>query len=458
MNRETTITATISGSIALGVYLLTLAPDLTWSHWSSDGGELITAAVTLGIPHPPGYPTYVLLGKLISMLPIRPIALTFNLFSALCTATAAALITHHPPLTDYRSPITAHRSPFPPLAAGLTFAFASLVWSQAIVTEVYGLNLLMLAAFLWALLHSRPFAVSGLLLGLSITTHLTSLFMLPLALALTPRGQWWRLSLGVVAGLTPFLLLPALARTDSPVVWGQPTNLSAWWWLVSGRIYQANAFALPLPELITRGQTWGRLLLAQFAFIGLPLILVGFHPRLHHLSHTRQQNGLLAATAVLYILYALAYNTDDAAVLLLPAILIGVILLLPALQPLRAWALLLPLALLLLNFHKLNLHQDYNLRARAESALQHTPDNSIVLTPGNQTIFALWYLHHVEGQRPDVILVDENLFAFAWYRQQLARRYPELHHPAGDDLMGFITENQTSFPVTFVDLGKVSNN
>ncbi|MBE2198196.1 MAG: DUF2723 domain-containing protein, partial [Anaerolinea sp.] len=102
MNRETTITATISGSIALGVYLLTLAPDLTWSHWSSDGGELITAAVTLGIPHPPGYPTYVLLGKLISLLPIRPIALTFNLFSALCTATAAALITHlahRPPLT-----------------------------------------------------------------------------------------------------------------------------------------------------------------------------------------------------------------------------------------------------------------------------------------------------------------------------------------------------------------------
>ena len=56
-----------SGIIALGLYLLTIAPDLTWANASLDGVELVTASATLGIPHPPGYPTYVILGKAFSL-------------------------------------------------------------------------------------------------------------------------------------------------------------------------------------------------------------------------------------------------------------------------------------------------------------------------------------------------------------------------------------------------------
>ena len=60
--------------VALGIYLLTIAPDLTWANASPDGVELITASATLGIPHPPGYPTYVVLGKLFSLLPMGTVA------------------------------------------------------------------------------------------------------------------------------------------------------------------------------------------------------------------------------------------------------------------------------------------------------------------------------------------------------------------------------------------------
>ena len=69
------------------VYLATLAPDITWAYQGTDGGDLITAAYTLGVPHPSGYPTYVLMGWLFSKLPVGTIAWRFNfLYSAKSSA------------------------------------------------------------------------------------------------------------------------------------------------------------------------------------------------------------------------------------------------------------------------------------------------------------------------------------------------------------------------------------
>ena len=48
--------------IAFSTYFWTLAPTITWRNDGADGGDLIAAAYTLGIAHPPGYPVYVVLG------------------------------------------------------------------------------------------------------------------------------------------------------------------------------------------------------------------------------------------------------------------------------------------------------------------------------------------------------------------------------------------------------------
>ena len=64
-----------AGSLAL--YLSTLAPTLTsgYNNTGEDGGELLAAANTFGIPHPPGYPTYTLLLKsFATMVPIGDFA------------------------------------------------------------------------------------------------------------------------------------------------------------------------------------------------------------------------------------------------------------------------------------------------------------------------------------------------------------------------------------------------
>lgn len=475
----------LAGTLALSVYLATLAPDLTWQHSSYDGGELITAAVTLGIPHPPGYPTYVLLGKIVSLIPIATVAFRFNLFSAICVAIAAALLT----ITIGHLYFSQNNGlningGIAALAAGLAFAYTPLVWSQAIVTEVYGLNLALLAGFLWALTVRRSYRLAALLLGLSITAHLTSLFVLPLALGLTPRAQWRTSAVWLLIGLTPLATLPLLAQTNSPVMWGQPTDLQGWWWLASGRLYHNNLRFPPDGQHIAQVL---KALLQQFAWLGLPLALSTLYilqplkrrtlkrpARTQNLLKTGLkplpqtdseyvsthfsppscgfQSTVMAVTIALYTGYALLYHTADAPVFLLPALLLLAILIAPALRLAGIAALTLPIALLLLNFQMLNASQDHQVRPLAESVLTAAPNNAILLTPGDRSIFSLWYFHHVEDQRPDVILVDSNLFAFPWYRQRLQEQYPNLRGLEVDNLMTFRQINQQQRPICQANL------
>ena len=54
------LTALAAFCFALAAYLLTLAPTISWRNGGIDSGELVTAIVTLGIPHPSGFPTFSL--------------------------------------------------------------------------------------------------------------------------------------------------------------------------------------------------------------------------------------------------------------------------------------------------------------------------------------------------------------------------------------------------------------
>ena len=68
--------------ISFGLYLLTMAPSV--SFW--DTGEFIATSYTLSVPHPPGSPLYVLLGRLFSMIPVMEVAWRVVLMSALSSA------------------------------------------------------------------------------------------------------------------------------------------------------------------------------------------------------------------------------------------------------------------------------------------------------------------------------------------------------------------------------------
>src|SRR5881394_819465 len=81
--------AAIAGLAVFLLYLVTLAPSTAM--W--DTSEYIAAAYTLGLPHPPGNPFFVLLGRVFSIIPLfgPNVATRINVLAALCSAVSAGM-------------------------------------------------------------------------------------------------------------------------------------------------------------------------------------------------------------------------------------------------------------------------------------------------------------------------------------------------------------------------------
>ena len=76
--------AVLMGISALALYIRTLAPSLLWG----DSAEFQTLSYTLGMTHPSGYMTQIMLGKLFTYIPVGNIAYRVNLMSAFFGALA----------------------------------------------------------------------------------------------------------------------------------------------------------------------------------------------------------------------------------------------------------------------------------------------------------------------------------------------------------------------------------
>jgi len=109
------------------VYLFTLAPTVT----DEDSGDLITSCYILGIPHPPGYPLYTILGKLFTYIPFRSIAWRVNLMSAFFASLSVSLFFLL--LLKFFRPSIA-------LISSFIFAFSREFWSQSVIAEVHTLH------------------------------------------------------------------------------------------------------------------------------------------------------------------------------------------------------------------------------------------------------------------------------------------------------------------------------
>src|SRR3712207_295524 len=86
--RPSYLAATIASLAVFTLYLLTLAPSTAM--W--DTSEYIAAAYTLGLPHPPGNPLFVLIGRVFAILPIPGnVAMRINVLAALSSAVSAGM-------------------------------------------------------------------------------------------------------------------------------------------------------------------------------------------------------------------------------------------------------------------------------------------------------------------------------------------------------------------------------
>ncbi len=232
--------AILAGAAVLALYLVTLSP--TTALW--DASEYIAAAYTFGLPHPPGNPLFVIIGRFFSILPIAPnVAMRINVLAAVSSAVAAAVWFLVARRVAARSGLGLTTSR---IAAGLSTligATAFTVWNQSVVNEkVYTVSLAGIAIVSWLVLRwsdrpdgpraDRLLLLVAYLLGLGYSNHMAGMLPLPavgLVVVLTrPRTVLrWRLLAAAVAmvfvGLAPFATQPIRSAFNPPINEGEPT-------------------------------------------------------------------------------------------------------------------------------------------------------------------------------------------------------------------------------------------
>jgi hypothetical protein len=207
----------------MGVYLSTLAATVTF--W--DAGEFISTSYILGIPHPPGTPLFVLIGRVWSLLPL-PLSVPskLNLLSALSTTVAALLLFAAVSKVLWNMVNGAGERLGKWIVYGGAFTAAVVsstaitVWENATETEVYSITLLIIALLTWLAFLWREKRGTGeekaililmaYLAGLSVGNHLMALLAGPAVLVFifaTAAGEEFKYYGSVIAGLVSVTLL-----------------------------------------------------------------------------------------------------------------------------------------------------------------------------------------------------------------------------------------------------------
>jgi hypothetical protein len=235
----------------LAVYTKTLCPTVFW--W--DSGEFIANIAVLGIPHRPGFPIYVVLGRFFSLFPFWGFAIKVNFLSSLFASFSLVIFykifqeslnPFSPEMVKKRGLVLVSALSFL-LVLGFTYSF----WIQAVRAEVYSLSILFFALLLFfslRYLKSRHlkyiylfFFVLGLGLGnhhLSLLSTIPALFFL--LLCSSPHNEsvirnpsfvinlqrFPLYLLFFLSGLSVYLYLPIRSISNPILAWGDTQSVS----------------------------------------------------------------------------------------------------------------------------------------------------------------------------------------------------------------------------------------
>ena len=455
------------------IYLGTIAPGLTWANDGADGGDLISAAATGGIAHPSGYPLFLLLAGFFQSLPVGTLAFRTNLMSALAGVATALLVYG---ILVWVPDSETHGNWPAGLVAGFSIGLSPLLWSQAVITEVYTLHTAFAALSMLLLFLSRTAKyrrwlerLCGLALGLAVGNQLTSVFLIPpILLAVTMKGGWkldFRTLLRVCSwcgiGLLVYLALPVRALSNPPINWGNPITFEQFKWLVTGELYQRRLLDITYNGIFQRSQALVTMLQQQFELPGILLALIG-------LIYYFKRSWLYFISifnVVSYSLFAILYASFDSYIYLLPVFLsfaiwiglgIGGLL-----QSSGKYRRSIQIGMLVLfafwfaifaisRWPMVDASQDQRAELFGAHAMQTLPQNAIVFTDSDQAIFALWYFHYALKQRPDLTVIATDLLQFDWYAHTLRTIYPSIDW-SGDFLWQVtVTKQNPTHPTCYV--------
>jgi transmembrane protein TMEM260 (protein O-mannosyltransferase) len=469
------------------VYCATLARGVTY--W--DSGEFLAAIHSLGIPHPPGTPLFVLLAHVWSTIasPFLGFTIAVNAFSALCTAMAFGIAAN----LFWRATDDAVAS----FAAALTAGLMSTVWLNATEAEVYACALLGAMVIFWC---ARQYVVTRndrwILLtlytcGLAWSLHLTALLAVPAAFYLIASARRRPAARDVMPGLLLVLLggsvvlfMLVRAQHDPSVNQGNPSTVHALWdviqrrqydvaplwprnaplWLQFGNIFEYADWQVALGLGPDPGPTVAR------TSATVCYALLGIFGTLHHRAINRNSWRawvvLFVTASVGVVLYLNLHAGASYGAGVLPegatheardrdyfftlAFVcwgawagFGVVQLARSVarngratfsrtRDMVSAAVVVAVLPMILNWGPVrSLRRDEQQRdeAASKAMLAALPARAVFLANGDNDTYPLWYLQQVLGMRRDVTVVTLPLLTPRWNRAELLRRH-QLLDPA----------------------------
>lgn len=389
-----------------------------------DSGDLATAVSVLGIPHPSGYPLYVLSGRLWGLLFFLPLPWALSLFSAACAAGACGAV--------YRIGREQGLGTVPSAFSSSVLAFGPSFWAEANVQRVYALNALLLSlATLYAFRWRRTgrftsLAAAFFLCGLGAANHLfMAVFGAALALfavasepALLRRPSRLAACAGLaVLGLLPYLYLPLRAKAHPLLSWGDPETAGGLLRVVLREGFWERRFVRSAADVGAVLLDYARSLLTETAWVGAALAALGIA-----LARRRRWPVLLPLAAMAGNFASMAAHGSRTDLFLWHRYFIPSYLMIAVLagfgceallervpERARALALLPPVLLLAIRFPSFDRSRYRIAENYSAIILRAIPPGSRLIASDDNILFVLMYLNLGEGRRPDVDLVLEGI-------------------------------------------------
>jgi Protein of unknown function (DUF2723) len=412
------------------LYLRTLAPTvLPYGRPDLlDVPMLQMQVCVLGMTHPTGYPTYLMLSHLFTYLPFGDCAYRANLASAAYAALAVAAL--------FAAAYQLSRQVVASAAAALAFGLGTTLWSQAVMAEVYTLNALLVAITILALLvwherrRDRYLLLCAFLVGFGMTNHLTSGLLLPGSLLFVGLVDWRKLTnvrlvlkaaVLFLLGLTPYLYLPIRATT-APFKANDPTTFERFWYVVSGGNLRGGFFAFGPTELPGRLLFYLGFLVENFHWGLLAVAVIGI---VYLAMRDRAVAGFLGFLFCGWAFYSIENDIPDVDLYFIPtylvlslAMAVGFAFVLSEVEKqssrlkgvpkglivgvLSAAMLILPLLGAGQAYASNDRSGDYRGRQILDDVAESAKPNATILHHRSN----LWYMVLVEKRRQDLTLVD----------------------------------------------------
>ncbi|MFN3966731.1 MAG: protein O-mannosyl-transferase family [Endomicrobiia bacterium] len=422
------------------IYLWTLFPTVAPYR---DSGEMATVIKTLGIAHPPGYPLYILLGKIfISILRIGNIAYRLNVLSAIFSVLTILLVIEI--LKRLLKENIKNYLYFVPVILATSY----LQWYLSLVSEMYTFNTFFVALLISVFLTDN-FYLFFFISGLSLGCRLDIMFVIiPFSIYLIFKNyrKIFIYALFFVLGFSVYFYLP-LRSIKAPIFdWNHPANFKNFYSTLTRKTHGGTLDLLatnypPGANFIPDIFFFLKRFFDGFAYFGIIFALIGVVKLFKinkHLAVSLLFSFLLSGPVFIY-LANMPPNPHALAILeahfLMPGVIfaiwlsVGFFYILNKIAQ-RSILLSLPIFLVFINlfqnFPEINKRNNFFTYDYMKNILRPIERNSILVMKEDVQLFSVWYSQFVNNYRRDIATISQGLSGSKWYKDMVKKVHQDI--------------------------------